>query len=224
MYSISAKIRKGDKNAKALNKEGLLPAVLYGSKIKNLNIAVNRKEFEKLFHEAGESSLIKLQLPELKKDLQVLVHDIQRESVSGNIIHIDFYYPSLTKEVEAKVPLVFEGISSAVKDLGGTLIRNLSEIEIKALPQNLPREIKVSIEKLTNFEDKISVKDLNLPREVSVQKGPDELVVWVAAPAKVEEELEKPAEEKVEEVELIKKERAKGEEPVEKSEKENDAK
>jgi len=224
MYSISAKTRQGDKNVKALNKEGLLPAVLYGSKIKNLNIAVNRKEFVKLFHETGESSLIKLHLPELTKDLQVLVHDIQRDPVSGNIIHIDFYHPSLTKEVEAKVPLVFEGISPAVKDLGGTLIRNLSDLEIKALPQNLPREIKVSIETLINFEDKISIKDLVLPKEVSVQKGLDELVAWVAVPAKVEEELEKPAEEKVEEVELIKKEKAKEEESDEKSDKKGDGK
>ena len=216
MYSLPAKIRTREKNAKALSKEGLLAAVLYGSKIKNLNIEVNKRDFEKLFYEAGESSLIKLQIHELKKDFQVLVHDIQREPVSGNIIHIDFYHPSLTKEVEAKVPLVFEGISPAVKDLGGTLIRNLSEIEIKALPHNLPHEIKVSIKRLTNFEDKISVKDLDLPKDVSTQKGPDELVVWVAAPAKVEEELEKPTEEKIEEIEVVKKEKVKGEEPIEK--------
>jgi large subunit ribosomal protein L25 len=95
------------------------------------------------------------------------------------------------------VPLIFEGESKAVKELGGTLVKNISEIKVKALPLNLPKEIKVNIEKLKTFEDEIFVSDLKLPEGVKILKNPKEIVAFVAPPEKVEEELAKPVEEKV---------------------------
>ena len=110
--------------------------------------------------------------------------------------------------------MVFEGVSLAVKDLGGTLVKHFSELEVKALPQNLPHEIKISIDELKTFEDHILVKDLILPEKVKVIAKADEIVVSVSRPAKVEEELAKPVEEKVEDVEKVEKEK-KTEEVVE---------
>jgi large subunit ribosomal protein L25 len=109
----------------------------------------------------------------------------------------------LDEEITATVPLVFEGQALAVKDLGGTLVRNIHELEVKALPQNLPHEIKVDISKLKTFEDNILVKDLIIPKEVKILKTPDETIAFVSEPEKIEEELEKPIEEKVEEVEKV---------------------
>ena len=117
----------------------------------------------------------------------------------------------MKEEVQVKVPLVFEGTSLAVKDLGGTLIKNISELEIKALPQNLPHEIKVSIDGLNTFENHILVKDLNLPKDIKVLAKPDEIIVSVAQPAKVEEELAKEIEEMVEDVEKVVKEKKEAE-------------
>lgn len=208
MLTISAKIRRDDgEKTKTLRKKGLLPAVAYGPKLKAISLKVDFKDFKKVYRDAGESSLINLQLPEEKKEYPVLIHDIQHDPISGEPLHVDFYQVSLTEEVEAKVPLIFEGTSLAVKESGGTLIRNFSELEIKALPQNLPKEIQISIEKLKTFEDKILIKDLKLPKEIKVSKEPNEILAWVAPPEKVEEELEKPPEEKIEEVEVIEKER-----------------
>jgi large subunit ribosomal protein L25 len=113
----------------------------------------------------------------------------------------------LTEEVEVKVPLVFEGTSLAVKDLGGTLVKNISELEVKALPQNLPHEIKVSIDRLNTFEDHILVKDLNIPKDVKVLAEPDEIVLSVSQPENVEEDLAETIEEKVEDVEQVEKEK-----------------
>jgi large subunit ribosomal protein L25 len=84
--------------------------------------------------------------------------------------------------------LVFEGESPAVKDLGGTLVKNMSEIEVSALPQDLPHEIKVSLESLKTFEDRILVKDLVLPNNVKATANPEEIVALVAAQENVEEE------------------------------------
>jgi len=203
VLTLSAKIRKDlGKKVKALRKKGIIPAILYGPKIKkNLSLEIDQKEFEKIYKAAGESSLMSLEIEERKSP--VLIHEVKRHPLTGKPIHIDFYQPRLDEEITAKIPLVFEGEAIAVKDLGGTLVKNIQEVEVKALPQNLPHEIKVDVEKLKTFEDNILVKDLILPEGVKVLKTPDEMVAQVIPPEKVEEELAKPVEEKVEEVEKV---------------------
>jgi len=196
MINLSAEIRK-EKKLKDLRDKGIMPGVLYGPKVKPVSVEVDLKDFKKVYEEAGESSLISLKVD--SKEFLVLIHEIQKDSVSGELIHVDFYQPILTEEVEATVPLVFEGEAPAVGELGGTLVKGFQEVEVKALPQNLPHEIKVSVERLETFEDEILVKDLEVPENVKVLKEPDAIVVNVSAPTKVEEELEKPIEEKVEE-------------------------
>lgn len=210
MFTLSAKIREVQgRKVKALRKKGILPAILYGHKIKNLNLELDLKEFEKAFKEAGESSLIKLKIKNERAKIEersALIKDVKRDPLTEKFLHIDFYQPTLEEEMEALVPLVFEGESKAVKDLGGTLFKEISEVKVKSLPQNLPREIKVNIGKLVAFEDRILIKDLPVPNGVKIFKKLEEIVALVSPPSKrVEEELEKPIEEKVEEVEKIEK-------------------
>jgi large subunit ribosomal protein L25 len=211
MLSLSAKIRKViGKKVKVLRKQGILPGVIYGPKIESQPIEVDLKEFEKVFKKAGESSLISLEI-ENKKHL-VLIHELKRDPLTEKPIHVDFYQPLLKEEIEAKVPLVFEGEAEAIKVLGGTLVKNISEIEVKALPQDLPKEIKVNIESLKTFEDKILIEDLKLPAKVKVLRDPKEIIASVLPPEKVEEELEKPVEEKIEKVERVEKKKKEKEE------------
>lgn len=206
MISISAKKRDDlSKKSKAL------PGVLYGPEIKNQPLEVDLKIFKKVFSQIGESSLFSLKLED--KEFFVLVHEVQKDPVSGEFIHIDFYQPILTKEVEVKVPLIFEGEAPAVKELVGTLVKEFQEVEVSALPKDLPHEIKVNVEKLKTFNDEILIKDLTVPKGVRILKDPDAIVASVLPPEKVEEELEKPIEEKVEEVGVVEKEKAEETEP-----------
>ena len=202
MITLIAKIREKTESSPLL-----IPAVVYGNKIKNVNLFVNTEEFKKVFSETGESSLVSLQIEGEKEPRAVLIHEIQQDYVTGKFTHIDFFQASLTEEVEVEVPLVFEGISLAIKDLGGTLVREIHEIEVKALAQDLPHDIKVDISGLNTFDDEITVKDLNLPKGVRALKGPNEIVAKVVAPSKIEEELKTPIEEDVESVEKIEKEK-----------------
>ena len=219
MLSISAKIRKEvGRKTKALRKKGVLPAVLYGPKIKNLVLEVDSKEFEKIFKEAGESSLVTLEVEGEKKNFMVLIHDVTRDPLSSDFLHVDFYQPALDKEIEVHVPIVFEGEAPAVKALSGTLVKSISEVEVRALPQNLPKEIKVNVNNLKGFEDNICIKDLKLDKEVKISRNPEDIIAHVVPPARVEEELEKPIEEKVEDVEKIEKEKKEGEPEEEKKE------
>ncbi len=198
MKTISAKTRKSEEDARVIReKEKQIPCVLYGPKTDPISLKINQKKFNKLYREAGETSLIKLNFKDDER--QVLIHDLQKHPISGNIIHVDFYQPSLTEKTTAQVPLVFIGESKAVKDEAGTLIKAMDEIEVKALPQNLPHEIEVDISKLETFNDYIYVKDLELPAKVEIIKEEDTIIASVQPPEDVEEELERLEEESVEE-------------------------
>jgi len=214
MLTLLAKIRKTTgRKVKTLRKQGVLPAVLYGPKVRSQPLVVNLKEFEKVYREAGESTLIKLKIEDSKaenKEFQVLIHDVQKNPLTEIPIHADFYQPRLEEEVEATVPLVFEGEAPGVKELGGVLVKNISEIEVRALPQNLPKEIKVDVSVLKTFEDNIQIKDLELPSGVQVLKEPEEVIALITPPEK-EELAEKPSEEEVEEEEKVEEKREGGE-------------
>lgn len=213
MFELSAKIRKPDENTNTLREQGFLPAVLYGNSIENLSLTVGLREFEKIYKDAGRSSLISLTAGD--KKFSVLVHALQKHALTGDFIHVDFYQPSLTEETIAKIPLEFVGVSLAEKDLGGTIVKDIQELEVKALPQNLPSKIQVDITSLETFDNNILVKDIKVPENVKIVKEPDEVVVSVSAPTNVDEELEKPIEEGVEEVEKEGEEKKEGEEEAE---------
>jgi large subunit ribosomal protein L25 len=184
-----------------------IPAVVYGPGIENNNISINLKEFSQLFSEAGESTLISLESKD-GANYFALVHDVQKDPLSGEFIHVDFYQPNLEKKVEVSVPITFTGIAPAVKELGGTLVKNFLEVDVKALPQNLPHSIEVSVAGLNTFDDVVTIKDLIVPEGVEILKDPEEIIALVTEVEK-EEELAS-VEENVEAVSKIEK-KVKGE-------------
>jgi len=200
MFTLTAKTReKAGRKVKNLRREGILPAVLYGPELKaTQSLEINLKEFDKVFKEAGESSLISLEID--KEKIPVLIHDFQKDSLTEKFTHVDFYQPKLKEEIEVKVPLIFEGEAPAVKELGGTFIKNVSEVRVRALPQNLPHEIRVNIGKIKTFEDFILIQDLSVSENVKILNHSGEIIASVTPLEKIEEELQKPIEEKVEDV------------------------
>ena len=166
---------------------GKLPAVMYGPKEETTPLSVNQIAFEKLFKQAGESSVITLQGLTGPKD--VLVQDVAFDPRRGGIIHVDFYAVEAGKEITVHVPLEFAGEVPALK-LGGTLTKVLHEIEVTCTPQNLPQHITVDVSVLVDFETQTHVKDLVIPANVKVENDPEDVVALVQA---VEEEKEEPA-------------------------------
>ncbi len=175
--------------------DGKIPAVLYGAKRKSTPLFLGKKDFDKLYEEAGESTLVTLDIKDQKDNPPVLIYDIQRSPINGEIMHVDFFEPNLKEEVEAEVPIVFVGESLAVKELDGTLVKNFYSINVKALPGNLPHEVKVDVGELKELDDVIHIKDLNLPDNVEILHDEDGVVASISRPENVEEELEKPIEE-----------------------------
>lgn len=187
------------KKLAVFRKNGKLPAILYGPKEETLAIFVSFKDFKKVWREGGESTVVQLKLGSSKKD--VLIQDVALNPKNDEPIHVDFYAVQMDKPIQAAIPLEFVGISPAVKELGGALVKVMHEVEIEALPKNLPHGLTADISKLINFEDKISAKDIVLPIGVELKTNPEEIIAIVEA---VKEEAPAPVEEKIafEEIEI----------------------
>ena len=204
---LSAKPREIlGKKVRGLRKAGFLPAVLYGEGVSAQAISVPYKEFEKAYREAGESTLIKLQITDDKlqtaKEYNVLIHDITHNPIKGTIVHTDFLAVRMDKEIRTKISLVFMGESSAIKNEGAILLKVMQEIEIEALPQNLPHGIKVDISLLSAIGAKITVGDLKFPSGVKILAHADE-VVAIAEPPRSDEDLEALQEKPVAEIKEV---------------------
>ena len=193
-----------------LRYKGQIPAVVYGHGLKNQNITVAALEFNKLFKEAGESSMVDLKIDD-KKPIQVLIHDLQYEPVKHTIRHIDFYQVNVTEKITAEVKLKFVGESPVVKGQGGVLVAPITKVKIECLPKDLIHELGVDISSLKTFDDTIRIKDLIIPTGIEILAVIDQVIVLVEAPRSEEEikKLEEQPEEKVGEVKTIKEEVAK---------------
>lgn len=197
---IKAAVRDLKANVKALRKAGQLPAVLYGHKTKNTALTVVAAEFDKVLKKAGESTIIELITDDGAKH-PVLIHDVQIHFLTSLPIHADFYEVNMTEKLKTKIVLEYVGESKAVKAAGGVLMKNLNEIEIECLPTDLPHSILVDISVLEDFSHSIHVKDLSVPKGVTVLSPAEEVVAKVQPPRDVEAELSAPVVEDVASVE-----------------------
>lgn len=173
-------------NLGTLRKQGVLPAVVYGRSEESTPISVNRKDFEKVFRQAGESSVITLTGLGEAKD--ALIHEVAVHAVSGVPLHADFYAIQKGQTVTVSVPLEFAGVSPAVKDLGGILVKVMYEIEMEVLPKDLPHSIHVDISTLATLDDQIKIADLALPASAVLTLDPDEVVAMISVAKEEEEE------------------------------------
>lgn len=205
--NLKSKIRDviGRKVGK-LREEGLVPAVMYGHKIKPQNLWVNYLDFKRVYDEAGENTIIELDLGESKKN--VIVHDIQLDPLSQKFSHIDFFQVRMDEEIETEIPVEFVGQSPAITELGGILIKSLDVIAVKCLPNDLPSEFKADISKIKTFDDHITVADLAVSDKVKIMIEPETVIALVEAPRSEEElaQLDEKVEEDVTKVEGVVKE------------------
>jgi large subunit ribosomal protein L25 len=168
------------KQVKSLRSEGLIPAELYGHGTKNAHLSVSAKEFNKVYKEAGTSTMVTLTIGKEKES--AMIHDIFRDSVKGDILHVDFYQVRMDEKIKAHVPLEFIGESSAVKEKNAVINRSLAEIEVEAFPQDIPHTITVDLGALDDIDKSIYVKDLVVPKGVEVLIEEDTVVATATEP------------------------------------------
>lgn len=172
------------RKVKQLRASGILPAVLYGKGQESLSLQVPVKDFDRALKQAGESTLVYVTVD--GHAYPTIINDVARHPLSGLPVHADFYKVRLDEKIKAMVPVVFVGESPAVKD-GNIFVRNVNELEVEALPTDLPHEVTVDISKLTAVGDQVTLKDVKVPSAVLVGNE-DEVIASIIA-AKTEEEL-----------------------------------
>lgn len=174
------------RKVKALRQQGILPANIYGKKEKSLAVQLEAKSFLPVFKEAGETSLIELKVADEKEARPVLIHNVQFHPVEETPLHVDFYQVDLKEKVTTKVPVELIGESPAIKDKIGILIQPLSEVEVEALPADLPEKIEVDISGLKAVDETVIVGSVKVPEGVKILTDEKEVLVKIEPPAKEE--------------------------------------
>lgn len=168
MFELKANSRDLTKDsAKQLRQRELIPAEVYGHNQKSHHVCVKRGEFQKVFNAAGESNLISLMINN-KQPVNVLVKDVQLDSVTDEALHVDFYMVKMGEKLTTEIPLEFVGVAKAVKELGGFLVKSLTSLPVSCLPKDLVPKIEVDISALTDFDQVIDVKDVKVPTGIEV--------------------------------------------------------
>ena len=180
------------RKVKRLRLEGILPANVSGKKVKSLGVQVNLKEFEAVYKEAGETGLVSLEIEKEKEARPVLIHNLQLNPKSDLPVHVDFLQVDLKEKVTASVPVELIGESQVAKQGIGTVVQQINEVEVEALPTDLPEKFEVSIESLIEVDQAIYVKDLKYDKAKVEIKADLEAIIAKVEPPQKEEVIETP--------------------------------
>lgn len=181
MANLNAEIRKiFGSQVSSLRASGIIPAELYGSGTENIHLSVSAKEFQKALADAGESTIVNLSVNGAVHP--VLIHDYQKNPITGEFLSVDFHKVNMSEKITADVPLVFSGEAPAVKGLGGILVRSMDEVEVEAFPADLPHEITVDISSLDEIGKSLYVKDIAVAGKFEITIDPETVIATVTAP------------------------------------------
>ncbi|MFI5267962.1 MAG: 50S ribosomal protein L25 [Chloroflexota bacterium] len=181
---VAPRSAKGKAN-KALRRSGTVPVHVFGNGIESQGLQAEEKALRRVVHQAGASGLIDMQVE--GKAQKVMVRKVQRHPVNGKLIHVDFYQVRMDTKTRVRLALVFVGEAPGVKLHDGTLLHAVEAVNVEALPGDLPHHLEVDISVLEELDQALHISDLALPANITVLDDPEELVVKIQPPRKVEE-------------------------------------
>lgn len=168
------------KKVKKLRREGVLPANIFGREIKSQAVMLPVSDFRRVFTKAGGTQIVFLQIKGKKKELPVLIQNVQKHPITGFFLHADFRQVSLKKKITTKVPVKFVGQSEAVNQNKGVLLTLTESLEVEAMPGSIPKLIEVPISSLKELNDEIKVKDIKTGKDYSFKDNPEKVIVRIA--------------------------------------------
>lgn len=176
--------------ASALRRAGTLPGVVYGAHHEATPIAIPLAAFTKVFHEAGEATIVSL--TGLGESLPTLIHEVDLDPLTNQPRHVDFYAVTKGEKVQVHIPIVFVGESPAVNQ-GANLVKVLHEVEVEADPMNLPHDFTIDLSVLVENNAQIHVKDIALPAGVTLVTDENEVIALTQEVAQEKAEEAAPA-------------------------------
>ncbi|MFQ5925483.1 MAG: 50S ribosomal protein L25 [Dehalococcoidia bacterium] len=186
------------KKVRFLRRQGLTPANLYGPKTESIPLQVETSLLERLIARVGQNALITLRVDGATEPRLTMIRDIQRNPLTGAVLHVDFFQIEVTHKVKAEIPLTFLGEAPAAKRPRAMLIQNLTSLQVEGLPTDLPRSIEVDLSSMEEMDQAIHVRDIAVSDRLEVLTAPDEVVVHVEETRAPVEEVEIEEEEETE--------------------------
>jgi len=170
------------KKVRFLRREGITPANLYGHGIDSTSLQADTKHLEQMLTQAGKTSLVSLKIKDSKTPVpvKVLVREVQKNPLTDELLHVNFYQVKMTEKITAEVPLLFVGEAPALKNKYTSLLHLIDSLSIEALPDALPHSLEVDLSSLEETNQAIYIKDIHLSDGVTFLGDPEQMVVKVA--------------------------------------------
>ena len=191
------------KKTRFLRRQGITPVHLFGHNLESLSLQCNTAELKHIIAQTGTTRLLSLNIDEDKQPRSVFIREIQRDIISGQLLHVDFYQVRKGEKIKADIPIVLVGEAPALKEKGRTLTHGVTSLSIECLPDKLPPQVDVDLSPLEEKEQAIYVRDITLSPDITLFTDPDQMVVKVGEVhvEKIEEEVVEVVEEVAAEVE-----------------------
>ena len=177
------------KQVKQLRRQRRVPGVMYGHGFDPVSLQFEARDLRHLLSHVGASQLVSIRVKGQKQPEIALVREVQRDSIKGAVLHVDFYRVEMTERLTTEIPLVMVGESPVVQEKEGILLQGLSSVEVECLPGDLVDAIEVDLSDLTKVDQAVYVRDLAVPAGIEILADPGEMIVRVVSLA-VEEEFE----------------------------------
>ena len=185
-YEVEPRVVLG-KKVKKLRRDGVLPANLYGRGLDSVALQMPLQKARDMLYTHGTNTLINVQVAGENEPRPVIVRDIKRHPVHGNVLHVDFYQVELTRTLKASVPVTLVDEAPAVAAHGGILLQGIDVVQLEALPTEMPDHLEISVAKLEEIDDQITIAALVVGSGVTILSDPDQMVARVTRPRLVEE-------------------------------------
>ncbi len=180
-----------------LRRQGITPVHLFGHNVESVALQCDTAQLKRVLAQTGQTKLISLKLDKARKPRNVVVREVQREPLTGELLHVDFYQVSMTEKIKVEVPIVPIGEAPALKLKENFLIQELNSLSVECLPDEIPNSVELDLASLTEVKQAIHVRDITLDEGITVLNNPEQLVVKIGTrrvEKLVEEEVEAPAE------------------------------
>lgn len=192
------------KKVRFLRRQGIIPGNVYGHGVESVPVQIEAKALRQLLSRAGTTDLVLLKVGDSSEPVRVLIRDVQRDPITDELLHVDFYQVRATDRIRAEVPLEFVGEAPVLAEVKGTTLLHLVDsLHIEALPDYLPHSLQVDLSVLKDVDQTICVRDIPVGEGITVLNDPDLVVVKVAEARKEVEEVPVAAAEEVAQVERV---------------------
>ena len=188
---LEAKKRKEiGKLVKKVRQDGFIPAIVYGYNQEPMPISLEKRSSTLILNKVSGSTMLTLNIE--GKEYSTLVRDVQRDHLRNEFLHLDFLVVSLTEKLRTAVSITLVGDAAVLKEYEALIVAGITEVEVEALPQDLPETIEVDVSGLAEIGDAIYLKDVPSPANVEILTDPEELIAVASAVKEeaVEEEVE----------------------------------